>query len=296
MKKIKSLLSIAVCALIVTSCTCYRSAAADYPISTDIKSSTVVDLDVSAKKITYTYSPTAEVYSLGIQNVINTAVEKALKENGNADVLVGMRYYIEGKRVGFNSYIVYEITVTGFPAFYRNFRPSSSASSSGVKASDDSKNVDNVAKNTQTIVIDNPANVTAIQSSESYPSIESDTRYKDVEYYGDVLTNVPSSFKGDFIVQYGASSIGKYAFQDCEKITTIRMPHSVTTIDKYAFSGCSGLTSIEVSSNLTSIGDYAFENCENLKTITLSSSITKVGKMLFAVVRTWLLYMFLKTK
>lgn len=79
---------------------------------------TLADLEVSPQKITYTCRPTDDVNRGGEANVINTAVRRALEVNGGGDVLVEMQYTL--KKSGKNN--VKEITVSGYPATYKNFR------------------------------------------------------------------------------------------------------------------------------------------------------------------------------
>lgn len=79
---------------------------------------TFADLVVSPNKITYTYRPTDDVNRGGEANVINTAVRQALEANGRGDVLVEMQYTL--KKSGKKN--VKEVTVSGYPATYKNFR------------------------------------------------------------------------------------------------------------------------------------------------------------------------------
>ena len=81
----------------------------------------VADLEVSSKKISYEYWPTSSVQKGGTDNVINAAVSKALLQNGNADVLVGLETQIECTMGG----KVERVIVTGYPATYKNFRNAS---------------------------------------------------------------------------------------------------------------------------------------------------------------------------
>ena len=65
--------------------------------------------------------------------------------------------------------------------------------------------------------------------------------------------------------------IGDYAFLNCEILTSITIPDSVTSIGEGAFFGCSGLTSIEIPDSVTSIGLYAFYGCSSVESITVAS-------------------------
>ncbi len=64
-------------------------------------------------------------------------------------------------------------------------------------------------------------------------------------------------------IDNGVTTIGEYAFQGCENLTTITIPNSVTTIGEWAFSG-TGLTEVTIPENVTSIGDHAFSDCRKL--------------------------------
>jgi hypothetical protein len=60
------------------------------------------------------------------------------------------------------------------------------------------------------------------------------------------------------------TSIGRYAFYNCQGLTSINIPNSVTSIGNYAFFWCTGLTSIVIPNSVTSIGNEAFKNCWDL--------------------------------
>ncbi|MCQ2311424.1 MAG: leucine-rich repeat domain-containing protein [Paludibacteraceae bacterium] len=49
---------------------------------------------------------------------------------------------------------------------------------------------------------------------------------------------------------------------------SVTIGNSVTTIGNYAFRDCDGLTSVKIGHSVTTIGKYAFEACDGLKTIT----------------------------
>lgn len=71
-----------------------------------------------------------------------------------------------------------------------------------------------------------------------------------------------------------------YAFQNCQKITTITIPESVKDFGIYAFSGCSRLESVTIPNTITSIADDMFNNCSNLD-FTITNYITSIGNEAF---------------
>lgn len=63
--------------------------------------------------------------------------------------------------------------------------------------------------------------------------------------------------------------IHRYAFGDCDFLTRITIPESVTDIGIEAFYGCTSLTSITVPESVTGIGYSAFGACTSLTSITI---------------------------
>lgn len=81
------------------------------------------------------------------------------------------------------------------------------------------------------------------------------------------------------------TSIGNFAFSSCSGLTSITIPNSVKSIGDNAFSSCTGLTSVTIPNSVTTIGDYAFWVCESLKSITIPNSVTSIGDCSFASCR-----------
>ena len=78
------------------------------------------------------------------------------------------------------------------------------------------------------------------------------------------------------------TGIGDYAFQRCEKLTSVKISNNVTSIGDYAFEGCSSINSLTIPNNVTSIGAYAFFQCSCLVSIIIPDGVTSIGHGAFA--------------
>ncbi len=77
------------------------------------------------------------------------------------------------------------------------------------------------------------------------------------------------------------TSIGEYAFYNCDSLASITIPGSVTSIGIGAFSDCDSLASITIGDGVTSIGYGAFEDCTSLASVTIGDSVTSIGDWAF---------------
>ena len=86
----------------------------------------------------------------------------------------------------------------------------------------------------------------------------------------------------DIHINEGVTSIEKCAFMG-SGITnlTAALPASVTSIGSYAFSDCQGLQSLPITDGVTAIYKYAFRNCVNAKTVTIPDSVTHISQYAF---------------
>ena len=62
----------------------------------------------------------------------------------------------------------------------------------------------------------------------------------------------------------GLTSIGEEDFGDCEQLTAVTLPPTVTQIESYAFENCQSLTNITFGENIGTIHNYAFSTCQGL--------------------------------
>lgn len=119
MKKVA--LSLFVAAFAMTSCSTVYKTASTRNVQAPLVAAVTGDLEVSNHKVTYTYVPPREVRKGGVQNCINSAIREVLQQSGDADVLVETQKAIVHKQ-GLLRLKVKSVTVTGYPAKYRDFK------------------------------------------------------------------------------------------------------------------------------------------------------------------------------
>ena len=83
------------------------------------------------------------------------------------------------------------------------------------------------------------------------------------------------------IIPNSVTSIGQYAFSECNSLTSLTIPNSVISLGQYAFWGCSSLTSMTIPNSVTSIETGAFLDCSSLASITIPPSVTSIGDKIF---------------
>ena len=77
------------------------------------------------------------------------------------------------------------------------------------------------------------------------------------------------------VINDGITSIGEWAFKDCDSLTSIAIPDSVTSIKMGAFENCDSLITITIPDSVESIVTDAFYNCNSLTSITVDSNNAK---------------------
>lgn len=105
--------------------------------------------------------------------------------------------------------------------------------------------------------------------------------YDPIEIAEDVVPYATVTYRG---VKYTTRVVDKYAFSNCKRMLTCKLPNSLTYIDKGAFSNCWNLTSLEIPATVytchfhpvdfnrsrTNANDsYPFYACSSLSKIKL---------------------------
>ena len=90
------------------------------------------------------------------------------------------------------------------------------------------------------------------------------------KYSGDITIPATVIYED---VEYDVMIIGT-AFQDCDRLTSVNLPQSITKIERWAFSNCISLSAITIPESVTNIASTAFINCSNLTAINVAKGNT----------------------
>ena len=126
------------------------------------------------------------------------------------------------------------------------------------------------------------SNLTWTLDSEGCFTISGTGAMKDFSNSGSIspTSNRRNSIRS-VIVGEGITSIGEFAFSNCDKLESADIPDSVTKIGKGAFSS-TALNSIAIPQNVRSIGEVAFSYCRSLSQVTIPDGVTSIGKNAFS--------------
>ena len=95
------------------------------------------------------------------------------------------------------------------------------------------------------------------------------------------LIRYPTGRRGEYSIASGTLAIGAFAFADCEHLSAVHIPTSVTTIGGSAFYRCCTIKEIALPPSIISIGGFAFSDCIRLTAIRLPDGITTLSHSIF---------------
>ncbi len=79
----------------------------------------------------------------------------------------------------------------------------------------------------------------------------------------------------------GVSTVGEFAFYNCDALEEVSLPNSLKTVASFAFYFSRKLPAITIPAGVTAIGEYAFQYCEGLSFIRFLGSAPQIDSDAF---------------
>ena len=111
--------------------------------------------------------------------------------------------------------------------------------------------------------------------------IEGTGKMPDIKLSEDIPWNDYRSEIKSVVVGEGITNIGDLSFYDCEQLTEVSLPDSLTEIGPVAFAYCSKLDGLTLANNITKIGDLALFTCTGISEMVIPSSVLNIGNDVF---------------
>jgi hypothetical protein len=83
------------------------------------------------------------------------------------------------------------------------------------------------------------------------------------------------------IIEEGVTSIGEWAFSECDSLKEIIIPNSVSEIDPYSFYYCNALEEVYIPAKVRNIYMFTFGGCSNLREAYISEGVETIGRFAF---------------
>ena len=112
------------------------------------------------------------------------------------------------------------------------------------------------------------------------------TSFDELQYFTNLTTiNDQAFYQCNYLTSLtlpnSISSIGNSAFVRCTRLSSLNFPDTISSIGKSAFYNCTGLTSLTLPNAMTMISERTFYGCSGLTSVTLPDTISSIGKSAF---------------
>ncbi len=88
---------------------------------------------------------------------------------------------------------------------------------------------------------------------------------------------IPDTYNG-----LAVTSVKSGAFENSDKIVSVKAGNNVKNIGDKAFAGCTALTEVEIGNNVTEVGEYVFSGCSALEKVVFPGNLRILTRGMFS--------------
>lgn len=107
------------------------------------------------------------------------------------------------------------------------------------------------------------------------------TLHPDIESIPDYIFRGTGVTAVDLSAYPKISSVGIFAFSECQNLTSIVLPNNMEVLQRESLSACGKLTSVTLPANLKTIESAAFAGCSSLASLTFPASLELISAQAF---------------
>ena len=120
------------------------------------------------------------------------------------------------------------------------------------------------------------SNIAEIHVDENNPQYASQDGVLFNKNKTSLLQYPPKNIRNSYNIPDGVRAIGKNAFQDCDYLTSVTFPKTLTNIYEGSFYDCDSISSLTFPDSLVAISALAFQSCSSLTNITFGKGIKEI--------------------
>ena len=125
-----------------------------------------------------------------------------------------------------------------------------------------------------------PSSVTSIGNYAFQGCTNIGTTENYVKYIDGWAVELTETNRSSYTIKEGTKSIINGLFYSNSSVSTISLPSTIMSIPEFFGAQCNGLSTINIPNSVTSIGESAFQN-SGLTSVIIPSSVTSIGRNAF---------------
>lgn len=121
-----------------------------------------------------------------------------------------------------------------------------------------------------------PSKTTQLHREGPFSIMDGYLYFYESDYTGSEELIVPETVSGIKV-----TNIGECCFDNCDSLSSVKLPQTVRYVESWAFYDCDSLRGIEIPEGVLYIGEEAFADCDKLEALVIPASIETLDASAF---------------